>query len=97
MRCYFHLENDTSCLPDGDGIEIADLREARAQALQAMLEVLGEESDTDWWTGWGFRVVDEMGRLLFLCPFVRLEALRPMIGRHTGTLPLRFASRTALH
>ena len=97
MRCYFHLENDTSCLPDEDGIEVADLREARAQAIQAMLEVLGEESDTDWWTGWGFRVVDEMGDLLFLFPFVRLETPRPMIGRQAGTLPLRFASRSAFH
>ena len=97
MRCYFHLENDTSRLLDEDGIEVADLQEARAQAVQAMLEVLGEESDTDWWTGWGFRVVDEMGDLLFLFPFVRAQAPRAAIRRQGDTFPLRLASRNAFH
>ena len=75
---------------DEDGIEVADLREARAQAIQAVLEMLGEESDADWWTG--FRVVGEMGELLFLFPLVRLEVRRAVIRRQGGTFPLRLAS-----
>ena len=97
MRCYFHLENDTSRLPDEDGIEVADLQEASAQAFSAMLEVLGEESDTEWWRGWCLRVVDATGALLFLFPLCRSVQPRGVAPLSRGTLPLRFAVRSSFH
>ena len=58
MRCYFHLENDTTRISDEDGIEVADLKEARAQAFIAVEEALDEASQTGWWRGWRLMVVD---------------------------------------
>jgi len=68
MRCYFHLENDTSSIRDEDGIQVADLRDARAQARLAVAEVRDEEPDSQWWEGWKLKAVDAAGNLLFLLP-----------------------------
>jgi hypothetical protein len=91
------LENDTSRLQDEDGIEVADLKEARAQAFMAVEETLGEGSQTDWWRGWRLRVVDGTGNLMFLLPLGRPEMPRAFTRRQGGTLPLRLASRNAFH
>ena len=68
MRCYFHLEDGNSMIPDADGIEVADLADARNQATRAVLDVLGEEPETEGWSSWRLRVVDGAGKLLFLLP-----------------------------
>ena len=78
------MENDTSRLPDEDGIEVADLREARTQAFMAVEEVLGAGSKTDWWSGWRLRVVDGNGALLFLFPLRRPEAPHAITRRQGG-------------
>jgi len=92
MRCYFHLENDTSRLPDEDGIEVADLLEARTQAFMAVQEVLGEHSDTDGWRGWRLRVVDVTGDLMFFLPLGRPEVACAFTPRQSFAVPLRLAS-----
>src|SRR3954453_15869381 len=97
MRCYFHLENDTSRLPDEDGVEVADLREARTQAFMALEEVLDEGSGSDWLRGWRLRVVDGNGDLLFLLPLGRPAQSRVVAPRSSGTHPLRFALGSGFH
>ena len=75
MRCYF---NRAETIVDSEGVEVADLNEARGLALEAIAEMIqhngGEIKD---WHGWRLEAVDASGTVLFT---IRLDALsrRPL-------------------
>ncbi|GEO19288.1 DUF6894 family protein [Microvirga aerophila] len=66
MRCYFNLVNGSEKIPDPDGIEVRDLKQAYAQALKA-IEELREEDDASEgdWSNWSLEVTDSTGSVLF--------------------------------
>ena len=70
MRCYFNL---VGTIVDSEGVEVADLNEARGLALEAVTEMLqvngGEITD---WRGWRLEAVDASGEILFT---IRLDTL----------------------
>ena len=70
MRCYFNL---VETIVDSEGVEVADLNEARGLALEAVAEMIqhngGEITD---WRGWRLEAVDASGAVLFT---IRLDAL----------------------
>ena len=68
MRCYFNLEDRRSTILDEEGIEVADLAQARVQALIAATEVSAGEPDVQQWEGWDLKVVDTAGDVLFRLP-----------------------------
>ena len=72
MRCYFHVLNATRVIRDDEGIEVADLNHARAEALAALHEVREEDepADTEWPKG-TLEVSDYAGSVLFS---LRLDA-----------------------
>jgi len=66
MQCYFHLANGRQQIPDPDGIEVADLDQAREHALEAVKEACGEdEAAASRWLGWRLEVADAGGVVLF--------------------------------
>jgi hypothetical protein len=71
MRCYFNLVHT---IPDEDGVEVADLDEARALAAEAITELIanGENEIADW-RGWHIAVTDGSGTIAFT---IRLD--RPL-------------------
>jgi len=46
VRVYFHLIDDTD-VPDQEGVEVADLGEARAHAIQQARGLIGEQLKID--------------------------------------------------
>jgi len=72
MRCYFHVLTATGVIRDEEGIEVADLNHARAEALAALHEVREEDeaAGTEWQKG-TLQVSDYAGAVLFS---LRLDA-----------------------
>jgi len=69
MRCFFHLLGGTSAIRDESGVEVADLDEARAQALAGIREFRQElGADANEWRNWTLTVTDAAGRTLFSLP-----------------------------
>ena len=76
MRLFFHLVSKHVTLPDPEGIEVADLSEARAQALQYVGEIQdGDPAGTSETSGWTFLVTDAAGALVFSLDFDNLYVL----------------------
>jgi uncharacterized protein DUF6894 len=69
MRCYFHVLTATGVIRDEEGIEVADLNHARAEALAALHEVREEDeaAGTEWQKG-TLEVTDSAGAVLFSLP-----------------------------
>ena len=65
MRLYFHLLNGTETIRDEEGIEVTDLDTAKAEALNAIRDMQGEQKPHDW-ASWSLAVADESGAQLFL-------------------------------
>jgi hypothetical protein len=65
MRCYFHLVNGDETIPDDTGIEVSELEDAKAQALQAIDDLRDEaiQAGASWW-GWRLDIVGASGRVL---------------------------------
>jgi hypothetical protein len=65
-RLYFDLVNTHESMPDREGIEVDDVRQAKADIL-AMVEELRQEnaSTAQDWSGWTLRVCDGAGHVLF--------------------------------
>ena len=73
QRCYFNLINSHQSIVDPDGVEAADLDQARRLALEVAAEVLEEgEADVADWRGWRLEAVNASGALLFT---INLDAL----------------------
>jgi hypothetical protein len=69
MRCYFHLVNSHETIPDDTGIEVSNLEDAKAQALQAIEDIREEAIQLGAsWQGWRLDIVDRSGRVLLSIP-----------------------------
>ena len=66
MRLYFHLKDAHEVIRDVEGIEVADLEDARAQAIRAIAELRREDASAARdWSGWTLSVADERGTVVF--------------------------------
>ena len=66
MRCFFNLINGPDRIPDLDGIEVADLEQAWAQAMKAIEELRAEDDgEAEDWANWSLEVTDASGNVLF--------------------------------
>jgi hypothetical protein len=66
MRLHFHLVNGTETIRDEEGIEVADLDAAKAEALNAIREMRGEQdTEPHRWAHWKLAAADETGAFLF--------------------------------
>jgi hypothetical protein len=66
MRCYFHLVNGSEEIRDTEGLEVADLDQAHAEALETLHALAREdEAAAAAWAGWRLDVCDAAGTLLF--------------------------------
>ena len=66
MRLYFHLQNGTEMIRDGNGIEVADIHAAKAEALDAIAAIRGQQdTEPHYGSGWTLAVADGAGSLLF--------------------------------
>jgi hypothetical protein len=66
MRCFFHLVNADRSLRDEEGVEVADLHEARSEVRKAITELRQADAllAKDW-QGWRIDVSNESGDVLF--------------------------------
>ena len=66
MWVYFHLRAKNDSIPDMEGVEVADVEEARTAALEMLREFRQEDA---WvardWRGWTLEATDDAGRVLF--------------------------------
>ena len=66
MRLYFDLRNDQDTLRDVEGLQVADLAQARRVASEMIQELRQEDpSLAQEWSGWTLHVTDTAGRVLF--------------------------------
>jgi hypothetical protein len=72
-RFYFNIYDGTE-KPDGEGIELADLAHARAEAIRAAGEMIREMGDDLAGGQWQMRVADESGRTLLTLRFSAVES-----------------------
>ena len=70
MPRYFFNVHDSADSPDRDGVELADAREARAQAVVACGEAL-RDLDGRFWNSadWRMHVTDENGATICVLTF----------------------------
>ena len=69
MRCYFHLTKGDEAMNDDQGLEIADLDQACAEAIEAVVQMHANNPRlTDEFAGWTLTVVDDAGVVLFTVP-----------------------------
>ena len=66
MWCYFNLVEAFQTIVDDEGVEVADVDEARTLALEVIAEMIqqGEAQIADW-RGWRLEVTDASGAVLF--------------------------------
>ncbi|HEX2135518.1 MAG TPA: hypothetical protein VHG30_06355 [Microvirga sp.] len=66
MRLFFHLVSEHETIPDMKGVEVADLSEAQAAALEVLREFRQRDpSVTGKFSGWTLRVTDAAGAVVF--------------------------------
>ena len=65
MRCYFHLVNGSEEIRDREGLEVMDLDQAHAEALETLHALAKEDEAAATWAGWRLDVCDASGGLLF--------------------------------
>jgi hypothetical protein len=75
MRCYFNLVRSHQTITDEDGLEVADVEEARAFAREAITEMVQHGiAEIAHWRGWQMEARDASGTVLFTVGF---DALFP--------------------
>jgi len=66
MRCYFYLVNGSEVIRDTEGLEVADLDQAHAEALETLHALALKDGEAAAaWAGWRLDVSDASGALLF--------------------------------
>jgi hypothetical protein len=66
MRCYFHLVNGHDAIRDTDGLEVTDLDQTHAEALETLHTLAQEDEEAAaTWAGWRLEVSDTSGAVLF--------------------------------
>ena len=81
MRCYFNLVRSHQTIPDEEGLEVADVEEARTFAREAVTEMVRDGvAEIAHWRGWQMEARDAFGTVLFTMGF---EALIPAESQET--------------
>ena len=66
MQCYFNLISSHKTILDEEGIEVADMKEARAFAREAIAEMVQDGvAEIAHWRGWEIETRDASGAVLF--------------------------------
>jgi hypothetical protein len=73
-RLYFDLVNMHASMPDREGVEVDDVRRAKA-TVAAMVDELQQEDATraQEWSGWTLNVTDPAGRVVFSIDLTPVE------------------------
>jgi hypothetical protein len=76
-RLYFNLIRTDDAIPDREGVEVDDVRHAKATAV-AMVDELRQEdtSAAQEWSGWMLNVSDDAGRVVFAIDLTLTERLQ---------------------
>ncbi len=75
MHCYVNLVSSHKTILDEEGIEVADINEARAFAREAIAEMVQDGvAEFAHWRGWEIETRDASGAVLFTIGF---DALLP--------------------
>jgi hypothetical protein len=75
MRCYFKLVGSDQTITDEEGLEVADVEEARTFAREAITKMLQEDAaEIARWREWVLEARDASGTVLFTMGF---DALLP--------------------
>jgi hypothetical protein len=70
MRCYFNLVSSHHTIIDNEGLEVADVDEARTFAREAVAEMVQDGvSEIAHWRGWELEARDASGTVLFTVGF----------------------------
>ena len=70
MRCYFKLVSSDQTITDEEGLEVADVEEARTFARQAGREMAQDGvAEIAHWRGWQMEAQDASGTVLFTVGF----------------------------
>ena len=81
MHCYFNLVSSHHTITDEEGLEVADVDEARSFAHQAAAEMVQDGvAEIAHWRGWEAEARDASGTVLFTVGF---EALLPAVTQET--------------
>ncbi len=66
MRCYFNLVSSHHTITDEEGLEVADVEEARTFARAAVAEMVQDGvAEIAHWRGWEMEARDASGTVLF--------------------------------
>src|SRR5215211_3354905 len=70
MRCYFNLVSSHHTITDDEGLEVANLDEARTFAHEAVAEMVQDGvAEIAHWRGWEMEARDAAGTVLFTMGF----------------------------
>jgi hypothetical protein len=70
MRCYFNLVSSHHTITDEEGLEVADVEEARTFAREAVAEMVQDGvAEIAHWRGWEMEARDAAGTVLFTVGF----------------------------
>jgi len=70
MRCYFNLVSSHRTITDEEGLEVADMEEARTFAREAIREMAQDGvAEIAHWRGWQMEARDASGTVLFTVGF----------------------------
>jgi hypothetical protein len=70
MRCYFNLVSSHHTITDEEGLEVANLDEARTFAHEAVAEMVQDGvAEIAHWRGWEMEARDAAGTVLFTMGF----------------------------
>ena len=70
MRCYFKLVGSDQTITDEEGLEVADMEEARTFAREAIREMAQDGvAEIAHWRGWQMEAQDASGTVLFTVGF----------------------------
>ena len=97
MHCYFNLVSSHHTITDEEGLEVADVAEARTFAREAVAEMTQDGvAEIARWRGWALEARDAVGTVLFTMGFDALIPGGPSRRRgfHDGDLRLRQGSVT---
>src|SRR5215208_6497650 len=70
MHCYFNLVSSHHTITDDEGLEVADVEEARIFAREAVAEMVQDGiAEIAHWRGWQMEARDAAGTVLFTVGF----------------------------
>jgi hypothetical protein len=68
-RVYFNLARDHEVILDGEGIDVADVRQAVLEVVDTLKELQqGESPAQACWNGWMASITDEDGSVVAIIP-----------------------------